>query len=233
MNIDFYIKDNMTYKKVQVDCTEDTQWSFLQSLKLSIEVELEHIKNDIINLYDNKNDVILTNPRSSNSEIQQKFDTLVLIRKHNSDTMQILNALMAVNDCIPCDRCSGKMYRIPLFVKYTKVGHKYIIKEDINMEKTRYIYGCESCHSAIGEDAYNEMQNNIKLKDQLLKESKGFVPSKYGFWHHQLPYHPDALQECDHSWKREFEYINIENVKSPFVKIIEHCPLCGEKRLIR
>jgi hypothetical protein len=235
MKFEFYIKEGEIYKKISIVPIEGSGWEYFQSLRLSLERELETIKIDLLKLCGNVEKVNLGIPRSDNKDIQEKIDKLVIIRRENMTTRENLMKLLNSPEFIICDRCGGKMTKIPVGVKYEKFGNKYIIKEDILHTSIKYIYGCEDCIMAINEENYYEKMRNIKLRKTLLDNGIGFVPNEFGFyyWDKSISYKHTEETECDHSWKREFEEIKMQNIKNPFLKITEKCGKCGKIQYIR
>jgi hypothetical protein len=244
MKFSFFIKDREAYKRIEIDLPENAGWEFIKSLKMTVEEQLNNIREDIVNLFPetNRNDINFINPRSEEKEIQNKIDSLVSIRKVNSDMKNYLTLLLSDDEFIFCKHCKSKMYKVPIGVKYYRFGNKYIISEE--SLNNRWVYMCKNCWYAIDEDIYNYVNNNISQRKLLLEQGYNFVPDKFGFWHWEdIPNakgkHPDmkdAEGECVHSWRRIFEDIDINlglYKKQKFVKITKVCGLCGKKECVK
>lgn len=234
VEFEIFIKENDGYRKKIVIQPSGAGWEFIESLRKTVEQEIEHTREDIAKLFPEDIDINLKRPVVDDTEVQEKINKLVEIRRQNIKTKEQLIQILTYDDYIICENCKGKMYKIPIGVKYIKFGNKYLVQDLCAGETIKYIYGCESCNSCIDAEIHNKKEDLKKLKVQLIKEGESFVPNEYGFWHWENnnktskpEYMEEERKECRHIFRREFETIKVPGQKQPFVKIIEKCIYCG------
>lgn len=237
MEFNLNIKEKEVYKKIKIIPPANSDWHFFKSLKLTIEQQIEVIRGDIASFFEDDEEANLKRPIINNKELQEKLNTLVEMRKENIKTKHEVTMLLNQEEFIICEKCSGKMYKTPIGVSYEKYGTKYLLKDVNAHENIKYVFMCESCISAVGEDIYIQEQNNLKLRKQLIDAGESFVPNAQGFWHwinYDKKTKPDFMQDPElEPRRRSFEYINIAGVKNAFVKIVEHFPLSNRKESLK
>jgi len=182
VKLDIWFKVKNGYKKTTIEPEFNSDKRFFYSLRLKIDIELDKIKQHILSLFDNPENVNLIKPKHSDYEKQKIIDKLVEIKKDNLKAKQVVKGILSDEDFIICEHCRYKMYKIPVNVSYSKYGNSYIIHDSDG--DVKYIYGCsnDSCVHCIEEDAYIQMMRLIELRDNLIKKGEMFVPNKFGFW---------------------------------------------------
>lgn len=226
MEFEMYVKDKNEYKLLKIIPPSGSGWDYFKSLKLTVEEQLDNIRNDICKVFNKpKEEINLIFPKINDSKKQEKIDKLVEIRNTNNNIKVHLNKILMDDEFILCEDCGGKMYKTPLNVRYTKFGSKFIIDERDTKFKIKYVYLCSNCTCAISEEIYSIIQNTLKIRNELLERGESFVPNKYNFWHwvnDNKITKPSELQNPELPSKRRlFESIKVKGVKNPFVKITE------------
>lgn len=184
INLVIWYKTDNGYKKMLLNPEFNKDYDFFKSIKLKIDIELDKIKQHMISLFDNPDDINLKKPSHIDNEKQIILDKLIEIRKDNIRAREIVKGILADDEFIICDMCKNKMFKIPINVSYSKYGNSYIIHDPTN--EVKYIYGCskEGCVNCILEDNHIELMRNLELRDKLISEGKKFIPNKFGFWHY-------------------------------------------------
>lgn len=233
MEFEFYIKQKDSYVKKLVTTEPNVGHSWLASLRMNIEQELDKVREDILSYSDDEKDIFIKKPYHPDKNIQNKLNTLVKIRKTNLVTRDVINEILGGTEFIFC-RCGHKMYRTPVDVSYKRMGTGFIITEDKVPHSIRYIYMCEHCVDAVSESSYIHEQQMIKLRNDLLDKGYNWVPNNLGIWYkfndgkpmNKSPEMRDDLHECDHAWERKFEKVFIGT--NLFMKITEECKKCNK-----
>ena len=226
---EFWIKDGSNYKKLKVESPENADWKYFKSLKMTVEQAIDNMKEDMFNLAGNISKFTnVEDVKSSDPEIQAKIQSLKEIRTFNIKTKEQIITTLADAEFIICPDCNSKMYKIPISVRYEKVGNSYVVIDDESPQNIRYHYGCsnEKCHLAVDIEMHNQTQSLLELREQLLKEGYGFVPNKFGFWQ-WVPGQPKGKppvfdnEEPTHSFRRTWTYVTKEGEPTPVLQMID------------
>ena len=178
MEFNFFVKDHEIYKKLCIIPPSGSGWEYLKGLKMTIEKELNGIREEIISVCGVDTTVSLSIPRIDNVKKQEKVDKLVEIRKTNLDTKRQIDILLSDEEFIFCEHCKGKMYKTPVNCQYIKYGHRFIIDEP-NLQNIKYSFMCETCPFAVSEDMFLFFERNKLTRKNLLERGYNFVPNDF------------------------------------------------------
>jgi hypothetical protein len=240
MEFEYIVKVKDHYEQRELKIEKNSDRKFFESLLLTIEEQLEIIKQDILYFFPDKNTNI-SRPKHDDYEIQKKIDKLVELRKININIRDSLKSLLQEGEFIIC-ACGGKMYKTPINISFKKYGNGFIFPDgkDSNI---KYSYICENCVYAIDEESYLQITKNLKQRSDLLQQGYNFVPNEAGLWHYvgkgEPLKKPEELAKDDeenYTYERYFEYIKVpytnpitgfikNNIR---VKIFEKCRETGE-----
>ena len=235
MELEVWFTSKKGYRFTKIDLPANVDKDFYEKLKLRLLQETEKIKAKIKIVADKYN-TSFSKPRITDPTEKIRTKKLIKARKYNLIAIERLDNLLRNDDYIICERCKNLMHRCPINIPYEKVGSGYLLLDN-SIISVEYIYKCSSptCNSAIDEKTHTHIQNTLRLRRLLLEKGESFVPNKFGFWHWEnnkkstKPFESDEdKEECEHCWTRNFEYINIEGQKNPFVKIQEECVRCNK-----
>jgi hypothetical protein len=238
MEFEYYIKtkDNK-YEKRRIVTEKNSDRKFFSSFFITIEEQIEIIKEDILQFFPDKRTNIAF-PKHEDSEVQLKLDKLNIMRKTNTIVRDKLKELLHETEFIICE-CGGKMYKTPINTTYKKNNNDFIIT-DYDNPNIRYSFICEKCIRAVDEGCYVQIRNNIKMREKLLQQGYNWVPNEFGVWHWEGKgdKRPPEFDEDDerYTYERYFEYtkIPITNEKTKFVhnfikcRVFERCRETGQ-----
>jgi hypothetical protein len=184
MEFEFWMKESDSYKKCVLTPPSGSGWSYLKTIKMTIDKELDNIKSDILENIDVLNTKYdLSFPKSKDEDKQKKINTLIDIRTTNIRTKNQVITLLAAQEFIICSECNSKMFKKPVNESYEKVGDQYVLKNASLNVPIRYVFMCEQCINAISEEVYENTQTLKKTREELLKKGETFVPNEFNFWH--------------------------------------------------
>lgn len=229
MILDIFIKEGDSYKKCKIVPPAGSDFTFFKSLKMTIEEQLDTIRNDITKLYPDGWHVSLINPKIDDYEKQGIIDKLVEFRTLNMKAKEFLNNMLKGTEFIICKNCGGKMYKHPTNVPYTRMGNSFIIS-DCNKNTVNFVFTCESCVFFVDERIYRWQQSLKNQREELLAQGETFVPDDLGFWHHEGDIKKIVADtECRHVFKRTIELYAIgpKNKQETITKIQDKCCYCG------
>lgn len=179
MEFEIFIKNKNKYEKHLVIPPSGSGQVFFKQLLLQTDQEIKNIRNDI-KLVSNDQNINLKKPISEDSNIQQKLNSLVKIRKTNLNLKEALSDVLHDIEFIICPHCGSKMYKTPINVSYTRYGNSYIIEQ--SNTSVQYNYTCSNCVLAISAELYEREQYWIAKQKRLIEAGKDWVPNRFGFW---------------------------------------------------
>ena len=186
MEIEFWRSEGREYIYTKLKLLGNSEKEYFEKLKLRIVVENEKIKTVITKILD-KYDIASHGraPHLPDKKEEEKVRKLLKAKSTNVKSIETLKNLTNYDDCIICEQCGELMYRTPLNISFTKVGHSFIIDRENKFLKIDYFYKCDNpkCHYSIGEMEFEHGQNNLRRRQDLLDAGESFVPNKHGFWH--------------------------------------------------
>lgn len=183
MEFEFFIKNKNKYEKKSLIPESGAGVDFFKQLKTTIEEQNNNIRHDIVTFFDNKENVNLQKPNHEDKKIQEKLNKLKNIRRKNLNTIEEIKYILSSDDFIICEYCGSKMYKVPIGVKYEKVGGTFVLKESPSLN-TRYIYSCsnENCHHCMEEEMLSTMRYYKNLRNALIHSGSTYIPNEFGFW---------------------------------------------------
>lgn len=179
MEFKFYIKTKSNKYELREIVTNNITRDFLNSLLKSIDNELENIRDDLKSI----DGISLSQPSHKDKEINKKIEKLVQIRKVNLDAKVFVKESLSENEFIICEKCGGKMFKVPINVSYKKIGKNYIINAN-ELNNIQYNFNCENCNFSEREIHYYQKQEWKKRREDLLQKGYNFVPNDFGIWHY-------------------------------------------------
>lgn len=186
-----YVKNKKVYEERLIKYENNIDKKFFQSLLISINEQLEIVRDHIRSFFPSDN-VNLKKPYHHDWEINNKLKKLCVIRKVNLNAIDKIKEIVQEIDYIICE-CGSKMYRRPINTPYSKFGKGYLLTAE--WYGVKYGYFCEKCVRYIEEEIYGIRQNNIKRRNELLKEGYNWVPNVFGVWYWEEGdrKHPDSI----------------------------------------
>lgn len=183
MKFILFVKVKDRYEKRLIIPPEDSGKKFFKELNLLIQEQLSIIKKDILSFSNSEFKVSLKRPSHPEREIQEKLNKLINIRRTNIDIHEKIEELLRDTDFIICKYCGNKMRKVPLNVPYTKIGSNYVLNGKFHNISYNYICEGNDCVYSVNEECYNQVVNNLNLRETLLMKGYNFVPNRFGFWH--------------------------------------------------
>jgi len=239
IEIKLVYKDSDDFKLATLELPAGSDMHYFENLKHRVETETDEIRNAMREILKKYPETSLSKPFVEDKNDKFKIDKLIEARRLNLDSINFINELLNLVDCIVCNRCLNLAYKTPINVPYEKVGKKYIIKVKDN-EPVKYIYCCEKCNNAISEEIHEIEMKNKRLREELIKAGESFIPNEFGFWHWEndkKKTKPEGLNEeksvCNHIYERNYETYKIPTDKHNVVKISQKCIYCGQVENLR